>query len=109
VVEVRACDVRVGGATIVAFGPGEDRYTEEMTYTEVTPPHRLAYTERFGKPDGSTFDTSLVITFEEQGGKTLMTIVQTGFPNTEERDAHQGGWPGFVDRLERVVLARRAA
>jgi uncharacterized protein YndB with AHSA1/START domain len=109
VVEVLECDVRVGGATTVSFGTADDRYVEVMTYSEVEAGRRLVYTERFGMPDGSGFDTVITITFEPQDGKTLLTIVQTGFPNTEERDAHQGGWPGFIDRLERVVAKRRSA
>jgi uncharacterized protein YndB with AHSA1/START domain len=109
-VEVEAVDVRVGGTTVVAFGPaGDDPYREEMTYTDVSAPGRLAYREIFRMPDGSSFETDIVITFERQNGKTLMTIVQTGFPNEEHRDAHQGGWPGFIDRLEQVVTKRRAA
>jgi hypothetical protein len=35
-----------------------------------------------------------------------MTIVQTGFPDAAIRDDHQGGWPGFIDRLEQVVTQR---
>lgn len=107
-VEVCACDVRVGGTTIVAFGPGDDRYTEHMTYTEVARGQRLVYNERFGFPDGNGYDTIVTITFETQDGKTLVTIVQTGFPSTVERDGHQSGWPGFIDRLERVVAKRRS-
>jgi uncharacterized protein YndB with AHSA1/START domain len=103
VVEVEACDVRVGGTTIVSFGPGSERYREEMTYTEVDRPRRLAYDERFTMPDESSFDTVVTVTFDEQDGKTLLTIIQTGFPTAAERDAHQGGWPGFLDRLERVI------
>lgn len=106
-VEVRACDVRVGGTTIVAFGPGDELYTEDMTYTEVDPGRKLVYTERFGKPDGSAYDTVVTITFEAHDGKTLVTLVQTGFPAADERDGHQGGWPGFLDRLEFVVAKRR--
>jgi uncharacterized protein YndB with AHSA1/START domain len=94
----------------VAFGPdGDAPYKEEMTYTEVAAPHRLAYNEKFVMPDGSSFDTVITITFDAQNGKTLIAIVQTGFPNTGQREAHQGGWPGFIDRLERVVASRRAA
>ena len=69
----------------------------------------LAYVELFTMPDGLSYTTSIVVTFGEQGGKTLMTLEQTGFPNVEQRDGHQGGWPGFIDRLERVVVKRRAA
>lgn len=109
VVEIAACDVRVGGTTTVSFGPGAGRYREDMTYTEVDPPRRLAYDERFSMPDGTSFDTTIAVTCDEQNGKTLLTIVQTGFPNAEQRDAHQGGWPGFIDRLEQVVVKRRTA
>jgi uncharacterized protein YndB with AHSA1/START domain len=108
-VEVLACDLRVGGTTTVSFGPGAERYIEEMTYGAVERPTRLAYTEVFRMPDGKSFTTDIAVTFEAQGNKTLLTIVQTGFPDVEQRDAHQGGWPGFLDRLERVVVERRAA
>lgn len=108
-VEVRACDVRVGGTTTVAFGPGDDRYTEDMTYTLVEPGRKLVYNERFGFPSGDAYVTVVTITFEPQDGKTLFTIVQTGFPTADERDGHQNGWPGFVDRLERVVARRRTS
>lgn len=111
VVDVVACDVRVGGTTIVSFGPsnGEWHCREEMTYTEVARPNRLVYDEVFGAGESSSFETVVAITFEDQDGKTLFTLVQTGFPSTDERDAHQGGWPGFIDRLERVVVGRRTS
>jgi len=110
VVDVVACDLRVGGTTVVAFGPsGQAPYREEMTYTNVSAPHRVDYTENFVMPDGDSFVTRLTVSFDAQDGKTLLTIVQTGFPNSEQRDAHQGGWPGFIDRLEQVVVGRRAA
>ncbi len=103
-------EVRPGSTVNASFGPSEDElYIEDMTYGEVERPHRLTYVEVFTKPDGFSYTTSLVVTFEEQNGKTLMTIVQTGFPRADERDGHQGGWPGFLDRLEVVVASRRAA
>ncbi len=108
-VEILACDVRVGGTTSVRFGSGAEKYREDMTYTEVDRPRRLAYNEDFVMPDGSTFLTHITVTFEDQNGKSLMTIAQTGFPNAEQRDAHQGGWPGFLDRLERVVIRGRTS
>ena len=59
-------------------------------------------------PDGSSFDTGMDVSFEVQDGGTRMTILHTDFPSAELRDDHQGGWPGFLDRLERVVNARIA-
>ena len=103
-------DLRVGGTWEASFGPaGEAPYREVTVFTEVDPPNRLAYTSTFHNADGSSFVTDLVVTFDARGGKTLMTIVQTGFPTEQDRDDHQGGWPSFIDRLERVVAKRHAA
>jgi hypothetical protein len=35
-----------------------------------------------------------------------MVILHTGFPSAGLRDDHRSGWPGFLDRLQRVVDAR---
>jgi uncharacterized protein YndB with AHSA1/START domain len=103
-------ELRVGGRWEVAFGPpGQVPYREANTFSEVKRPHRLAYQSRFHMPDGSHFDTDMVVTFEARQGKTLLTIVQSGFERAKDRDDHQGGWPGFIDRLVRVVASRKAA
>jgi hypothetical protein len=71
-------------------------------------------------PDGTSFDTDLVVTFEEEapgrtrltilqtGFPTRLTILQTGFPTTRLRDEIAGGWPSILDGLGRVVAARAA-
>jgi uncharacterized protein YndB with AHSA1/START domain len=103
------CDLRVGGRWSVAFGPpGREPYRETNVFKEIDRPRRLVYTSTVTMPDGSSFDTGMEVTFEERDGRTRMTIVHTGFPTTELRDGHQEGWPGFLDRLERVVNARVA-
>jgi uncharacterized protein YndB with AHSA1/START domain len=102
-----ACDLRVGGRWTVAFGPpGAEPYRETNVFEQVDRPRRLVYTSRVTMPDGSSFDTGMEVTFQERDGRTRMTIVHTGFPSAELRDDHRGGWPGFLDRLERVVDAR---
>lgn len=102
-------ELRVGGQWEVAFGPaGETPYRETNLFSEVERPNRLAYVSRFHMPDGGAFDTKITVTFEAKDGKTLLTLVQSEFLHEEHRDAHRGGWPGFLDRLERVVAARRA-
>ena len=57
-------------------------------------------------PDGSSFDSDVEITFEEQNGKALMTMVQKGFPSAEMQEQHEVGLPHAFDHLERVVQAR---
>jgi uncharacterized protein YndB with AHSA1/START domain len=101
------CDLRVGGRWTVAFGPpGGEPYRETNVFEQVDRPWRLVYTSTVTMPDGSSFDTGMEVILEQQGGRTRMTIQHTGFPSAEVRDDHLGGWPGFLDRLERVVEAR---
>ncbi|MGQ0831840.1 MAG: SRPBCC family protein [Microthrixaceae bacterium] len=103
-------DLRVGGAWTTTFGPaGEAPYAEENVFTEVDRPARVAYRSTFWQPDGTSFDTDLVVTFEVRDGKTLLTILQSGFEREQDRDDHQGGWPGFIDRLERYAVAHKTA
>lgn len=103
------CDLRVGGRWVVTFGPpGGEPYRETNVFKEIDRPRHLVYTSTVTMPDGSSFDTGMDVSFEVQDGGTRMTILHTGFPSAELRDDHQGGWPGFLDRLERVVNARIA-
>ena len=69
-------------------------------------PRRLVMSSTMKMPDGSSIDTKLEITFEEKNGKTWMTILQSGFPTPESRDAFESGWPGTLERLAGVVHAR---
>ena len=41
-------------------------------------------------------------TFEEQDGKTLMTIIQKGFSTAERWDGDQVGLPNALAQVERV-------
>lgn len=109
IVRVDANDVSVGGTQNIAFGTADGEiYREINIFSEVDEPNRLAYTSTFIFPDGNSFETNLVITFEAQDSKTLFTIVQTGYPDEETRDAHLNGWPSFLDRMVDVIARRRA-
>jgi len=101
------CDVRVGGVWKSAWGPpGSEPYRERSVFQVVDRPRRLVMSSTMKMPDGSSIDTKLEITFEEKNGKTWMTILQSGFPTPESRDAFESGWPGTLERLAGVVHAR---
>jgi uncharacterized protein YndB with AHSA1/START domain len=103
------CDLRVGGRWSVVFGPPEGEPARETNLFQVVDrPRRLVYRSTMTMPGGSSFDTSMDVTFEEQNGRTLMTIVQSGFPTAELRDDFTGGWTSILDGLERVATARSA-
>jgi uncharacterized protein YndB with AHSA1/START domain len=97
-------DLRVGGDWCARFGPTADEmYTEAGEYTEIDPPHRVAYTNVFTFPDGRSFTTTNVVTFEAVDGKTRLVVADIGYPNEEQRAAHENGWPSFLDAYERYL------
>jgi uncharacterized protein YndB with AHSA1/START domain len=103
------CDLRVGGRWTIAFGPpGGPPARETNVFEVVDRPRRLVYTSTMTMPDGSNLATRMQVTFQEEGGRTRLTIVQSGFPTPGLRDEFVGGWAGILDGLGRVVAARAA-
>jgi uncharacterized protein YndB with AHSA1/START domain len=101
------CDLRVGGLWTVTFGPSPDHlYHHRNVFEVIDRPRRivLATTER--RPDRPSFEFTVELTFEEQDGRTLMTVVQSGFPTQELRDEHGRGVPDAFERLERAIRAQ---
>ena len=105
-----AIDLRMGGTWTTVFGRSDgtgepDRITN--VFTEIDRPRRLAYRMSMVVADwGRTVEFTETITFEDQGGKTLLTIIQSGFETEEDRDAFMSGTPGFLDSLQRAVAKR---
>jgi len=80
------------------------RVTVTGVYTEVEPPHRLAFTWRWeddGEPDATVEDT-VVVTFEPvDTGGTLVTLAHTSTAHVAGGGAEQG-WNDVLDRLARM-------
>jgi uncharacterized protein YndB with AHSA1/START domain len=97
-------DVRVGGGFRIEWGPAnEPPYRETGVYRELVAPSRLVIMETLEGPgDAGWRDTRLTIELEAQGGKTLLRLTHE-LPSREHRDGAAGGWPGFIDRIERYV------
>jgi len=95
-------DLREGGSYRIHMrGPeGDDHWTQGI-FHEVAPPARLvmagSWADAEGKP--TTPQTVLTLTFEEQQGKTRLTLHQTGFESVTARDAHRGGWSSSFECL----------
>jgi uncharacterized protein YndB with AHSA1/START domain len=103
------CDLRVGGRWTIAFGPpGSEPARETNVFLEIDRPRRLACSSTMTMPDGSSVDTGLLVTFDEEADRTRMTIVQSGFETDQLRDDFAEGWPSILDGLGRVVAARVA-
>jgi uncharacterized protein YndB with AHSA1/START domain len=103
-------DLRVGGKWVSAWGfTPEEMFRETNVFEVVDRPHRLVSRSTGSSPDGSSLDTHVEITFQEEGGKTLMTVVQSGFPSEEIRDFFaETAWIGAFDRLNAYFAAKVA-
>ena len=79
---LRSCvmDVRVGGKYRLEFEP--DAMAFFGTYLEVTPPSRLVWTNEESGEGGPV----TTVSFEEGGGKTLLTLHEL-YPSKEALDA----------------------
>ncbi|MFL5837120.1 MAG: SRPBCC domain-containing protein [Solirubrobacteraceae bacterium] len=100
------CDLRVGGLWTVTFGPSPDHlYHHRSVFEIVDRPRRLVLATTEHRPDRPSFDFSVEFTFEDQDGRTVMTVIQSGFPTAELRDEHRRGVPNALARLERAIRA----
>jgi len=77
------------------------------TYREIAPPERLVFTHAWDDGEGNPgHETLVTVNFADLGGKSSLTLRQTGFESRESRDGHEGGWSECLDRLAEL-LARQ--
>jgi uncharacterized protein YndB with AHSA1/START domain len=101
-------DFRPGGTYRYQMrGPdGLDHYTQGV-FREIVEPERIVFagcwTDAEGNPRSP--ETIATVTFEDQGGKTRMTLDQTLFESVNARDEHHGGWTSSFDRLAEYLVA----
>ncbi|MFS1301151.1 SRPBCC domain-containing protein [Streptosporangium longisporum] len=107
VVEIEV-DLRVGGRQTAVWGPDRDTlFRETQTFMVIDPPKRLVTESTGSSPDGTTMTTTVEVTFEEHEKGTLLTVVQSGFPDAETRDFFsRHAWVGAFDRIEAYLLRR---
>ena len=101
IVEIEV-DLRVGGQQTAAWGASRDElFRETQIFRVIDRPNRLVTTSTGSTPDGQTMTTEIEVTFTEQDGGTLMSVVQSGFPTAELRDYFSTyAWVGAFDRIE---------
>ena len=111
----RSFEFRVGGEWVfVMHGPDGTDYPEWITWTEITPPERLALLHGEVRDDPNAFTS--VLTFQADGAATLMEM-RTVFPTKEARDvavekchAIEGGQQTLSNLADYVaVLVRKGA
>lgn len=106
-------DLRVGGSYLFCMrSPEGDDYWSTGTFEEIAPKERIVYTDSFadeqgnvvppshyGMGDDSPMDLLVTLTFEEEAGKTKLTLTQSGFPEGEMAELSEAGWNESLDKL----------
>jgi uncharacterized protein YndB with AHSA1/START domain len=101
-------DVRTGGSYRLEFG--EDPASSMAffgTYVEVVPNSKIVWTNDEGGEEGSV----TTVTFEEQGGKTLLTMREL-YPSNEALVANagaEGAMPEQFDQLDELLASMPAS
>jgi glutathione S-transferase len=94
-------ELRVGGAVrIVMREPDGTEHGGGGHYTEVDPPHRLAFTWTW---DGEDRQSLIELELAEVGGATTVVFTHSGLKDEETVRDHEGGWRRCFDNLERVL------
>src|SRR3954451_17058269 len=97
-------DVRVGGTYRLVFDHDPEPVAFFGSYVDVKPHSLLAWTNEEGGEGGSV----TTVTFEEQGGKTLVVLRQR-YPSKEALDADGTGAADAMvetfDQLDELLVA----
>ena len=85
-------DLRVGGQARLAWDSGD---TATLTIERVEPPRVFAYSwPIYGLPADDPRRTYVEFTLEPTDAGTTLTMVETGFAQVPDSDAHQAAYSG---------------
>jgi len=97
-------DLAVGGALrVVMLDPEKGvEHGGGGHYTEIDPPHRLAFTWTW---DEDSRETLIELDLEEADGATTVRFTHSNLRDQESARSHEGGWSNAFDNLETKVLS----
>lgn len=99
-------DLRLGGAVRVVMRNPEEgaEYGGGGHYTEIDPPHRLAFTWAW---DSDGRESLIELDFEEVEGATTVRLTHSGLRDAETVRDHEEGWSNCLANLGQVLEAAR--
>lgn len=100
-------DVRPGGAWRRCMrSPDGSEHRKRGVYREIVEPERLVFTYASEDLDGNfSHETLVTVTFADEGGKTRLTLRQTGFETVAACASHQGGWASSLERFAEYLVS----
>ena len=113
---VSKIDLRVGGEYFYCMrSPEGQDYWNKGVYREIAPLQKLVMTDSFADEKGNTVPAShyempgewplelqVTVTFEEQDGKTKLTLKHEGLP-IQMKDLCRDGWNESFDKLAESI------
>jgi len=110
-------DLRPGGVFLYCMRSSEGRdHWGKGVYREILVPERIVLTSSFADAQGNVvpatrygmspdwpLETLLTVTFEEEAGKTRLTLRYEGVPPGADRDGSQQGWSESLERLDEYL------
>ena len=102
-------DARVGGRwrnCLTAVADGRELW-QHGVFREVVPFSRLVFTFVWEEEGERGLETLVTVTFSDESGRTRLTLRQTPFQSTTERDGHGGGWTSTFDRLDEFLAGAK--
>lgn len=110
-------DVRPGGAYLYCMrSPEGQDYWGKGVYREIVEPERIVCTDSFADEEGNTVspqaygmspdwpeEALITVTFDEQGGKTRLTLQHAPLKPGPERDMCHQGWSESLVKLEKYL------
>ncbi len=110
-------DFRVGGSNLFCMRSPEGKDIWGIAnYQEIVPYQRIVWTDHFADEKGNVvpatyygmseefpLEMKVTITFEEQLGRTKVTIRHSGIPAGKDSDDCRNGWNECLDKLEGLL------
>jgi len=110
-------DLRVGGEYLSCMRSPEGReFWSKGVFREIVPPERLVMTDSFADAEGNVVPAShygmtddmplemlITVTFEDDDGKTRLTLRHAGIPAGESREGAGAGWNESFDKLAETL------
>jgi len=107
-------DLKEGGSYLYCMrSPENEDFWSTGIHKEVVPMKRIVSTDSFADSEGKVVPAShygmtgdwplelnITVTFEEEDGKTKLTIQHEGFPDHENRTLAEEGWKESLDKLD---------
>ena len=89
----------VGGRYLFVLGEDDGDFTVGGEFLEWEPPGRLAFTWTWDNGKFAGIETSVELTFAEEGDGTRLSLVHRRLSTDEARELHVMGWNGCLDCL----------